>query len=285
MMHPENDHLRSEYDELLRVGYALAGDLNDLPQRAAVYYHLYEDSGGQNIFPLMAAHGALWAKGYFTKGMLAGRFLVIQYIYNPKLLIERYASLIRFANAFRDINRRVCAEAYCVYHFSKKYGHTEFAREMIPNNLLDALNNCHNSKKNSMPLKRTERKALFLEFFLWEQETIVSPLVEEAIKAFEWPSVKLLAMKPKIEFAYFGKNIGLKFKDFSSKSERVEKGLEAYELAEKVGYQAVEQAIFDYGVMPYGFLADTDFYFKKIYQAAFSPQANGSFDQEKIQAQ
>ena len=271
-MHTEYDHLRSEYEELRRMGYALAGDLNDLPQRAAVYYHLYEDSGGQNVFPLMAAHGALWAKGYFKKGIWAGRFLVFQYCYHPKLLVKKYASLIKFADAFRDINRRVCAEAYCVYHFSKKYGDTDFAREVIPKNLLDALNHSHNSNKNSSPLDSTERKALFLAFFLWEQETIVSPLVEKALKEFEWSCVKRLAMKPKIEFAYFGKNVGLQFRDFSLKSERVEKGLEAYELAERVGYQAVEQAISDYGIMPDDFLTETNFYFRRIYQAIVSQQ-------------
>jgi hypothetical protein len=77
-MELDYEYVSSEYNELRRIGYSLAGGLNDLSQRAAVYYHLYEDSEGRNIFPLMAAHGALWAKGYFQKGMRAGKVLALQ---------------------------------------------------------------------------------------------------------------------------------------------------------------------------------------------------------------
>lgn len=267
----DNDHVSAEYHELRRVGYSLAGGLNDLSQRASVYYHLYEDSEGRNIFPLMAAHGALWAKGYFQKGMLAGKVLSLQYIYSPKQLMEKYKSLIDFANAFRDINRRVCAEAYCVYHFTKKYGQTKFAEQVIPKNLLFALNLCHYSQRTGEPMNSVERRTLFEEFFLWEQESIVAPSVEKAVEHFNWPSVKWLAMKPKIEFAYFGKGIVLQFNDFSLKAERIEKGLEAYELAEQVGYEAVEHAISHYKIMPKKFFDSTSCYFLDIYKAAGFP--------------
>lgn len=262
------EYISSEYSELRKIGYSLAGGLNDLSQRAAVYYHLYEDSAGRNIFPLMAAHGALWAKGYFQKGMRAGKVLSLQYIYRPRLLISKYDSLIDFANAFRDINRRVCAEAYCAYHFTKKYGHSKYAKEFIPYNLLIALNQCHDSKIHNYPLSALERRSLFEAFFLWEQETIVSPSVEYAVKQFNWPSVKWLAMKPKIEFAYFGKGIGLQFNDFSNKEERIEKGMTAYELAERVGYKVVEQAVSHYKIMPGKFFENTGLYFKNVYAAA-----------------
>lgn len=267
-MELDYDYVSSEYNELRSIGYSLAGGLNDLSQRAAVYYHLYEDSEGRNIFPLMAAHGALWAKDYFKKGMRAGKVLSLQYVYSPKYLIKKYELLIEFANAFRDINRRVCAEAYCAYHFTKKYGHTKFAEQVIPEKLLIALNNCHYSQAIGKALNSAERRALFEAFFLWEQETIVSPSVEKAVENFTWPSVKCLAMKPKIEFAYFGKGIGLQFKDFSSKSERIEKGLEAYELAEKIGYKSVERAISRYKIMPENFFNSTSFYFLNVYNSA-----------------
>ncbi len=267
-MELDDDYVSSEYKELRRIGYSLAGGLSDLSQRAAVYYHLYEDSEGRNIFPLMAAHGALWAKGYFQKGMRAGKLLSLQYAYNPKYLTQKYKSLIDFANAFRDINRRVCAEAYCVYHFTKKYGQTKFAEQVIPKQLLITLNHCHYSQSIGKPLNNVERRSLFEAFFLWEQETIVSPGVEKAVENFTWPSVKWIAMRPKIEFAYFGKGVGLQFKDFSLKAERIEKGLEAYELAEKVGYKAVERAISHYKIMPKSFFNNTNFYFLNVYKAA-----------------
>ena len=266
-MELDYDYVRSEYNELRKIGYSLAGGLNDLSQRAAVYYHLYEDSGERNIFPLMAAHGALWAKGYFQKGMRAGKVLSLQYAYSPKHLIEKYRFLKDFADSFRDINRRVCAEAYCAYHFTKKYGQTKFAEQTIPQKLLAALNHCHYSQSVNAPLNNTERRELFEAFFLWEQETIVSPSVEKAVELFKWPSVKWLAMKPKIEFAYFGKGVGFQFNDFSLKAERIEKGFKAYELAEKVGYKAVEQAIAYYKIMPKSFLRNTSFYFLNVYES------------------
>ena len=57
----------------------LAGPLSNLKQRATTYHHLYRDSGGNHVFPLIASHGALWAKGYFQFGAKLGRFLSLQY--------------------------------------------------------------------------------------------------------------------------------------------------------------------------------------------------------------
>ncbi len=53
------------YEALRKKGFALAGGIGDLRQRACIYLHLYQDSGGRNVFPLIAAHGALWAGRFF----------------------------------------------------------------------------------------------------------------------------------------------------------------------------------------------------------------------------
>src|SRR3954468_130726 len=95
------------YEALRAQGFRLSGGLGDLRQRACVYHHMYEDSGGRNIFPLIAAHGALWAAGYFRKGMLGGRVLSAQYVFRTGLRAAKLESLSDFANKFRDINRRV----------------------------------------------------------------------------------------------------------------------------------------------------------------------------------
>ena len=62
------DELRLEYDRLIAEGVRLAGRLADVPQRAAAYHHVFFDSGRNHVFPLIAAHGALWARGYFAFG-------------------------------------------------------------------------------------------------------------------------------------------------------------------------------------------------------------------------
>lgn len=106
---------REAYETLRKKGFALAGGLRDLSQRACVYHHMYADSGNRNVFPLLAAHGALWASGYFKKGMFGGRVLSIQYLLTPWLVKPHLDALSEFADKFRDINRRVCAESYALY--------------------------------------------------------------------------------------------------------------------------------------------------------------------------
>ncbi len=59
------------YQNLRQRGIQLAGRVGDFRQRACIYHHMYADSAGRNVFPLIAAHGALWAAGYFKKGLLA----------------------------------------------------------------------------------------------------------------------------------------------------------------------------------------------------------------------
>ena len=58
---------------LLRAwAVTLAGRTGDLAQRASAYHHLYRHSGGNHAFPLLAAHGALWASGYFQRNLKRG---------------------------------------------------------------------------------------------------------------------------------------------------------------------------------------------------------------------
>ena len=99
---------------------SLAGGLGDLAQRASVYHHLFEHSGGNHCFPLLAAHGALWASGYFRSGMRVGSIVSWGHAAagNERHRQELMRRLTKFANDFRDINRRVCVETYFVYHLS-----------------------------------------------------------------------------------------------------------------------------------------------------------------------
>lgn len=57
-----------EVERIRARATALAGTTGDLVQRASVYHHLYADSGRNHSFPLLAAHRALWASGYFRVG-------------------------------------------------------------------------------------------------------------------------------------------------------------------------------------------------------------------------
>lgn len=60
-----NNDLTASYQRLRDEAEQLAGRNRDLDQRATVYHHLYHHSRGNHVFPLIAAHGALWASGNF----------------------------------------------------------------------------------------------------------------------------------------------------------------------------------------------------------------------------
>lgn len=272
-MDSDSDSLATGYARIHEEATLLAGGLGDLSQRASVYHHLYEDSGGRNVFPLIAAHGALWGAGYFALGMRVGALLCAQYLLQPAMRREKMRQLHAFADAFREINRRVCIEAYCAYHFSKQYGQVEGIDEYVPPRLLGALNACHQAQAEQQPLPIEQRRALFEAFFLWEQEVIVGPAVEQALAALDWPLIRHVALRPRIEFAYFSSSREMKFADFASTAERIEKGLRAYELAEQAGLAQVERALRHYNILPGAFFTGSAAYFQAMRQRLQAPQS------------
>lgn len=252
------------YEILRQKGFALAGGLRDLSQRACVYHHMYEDSGNRNVFPLIAAHGALWASGYFKKGMFGGKILSTQYLLTPWLIKPHLDSLLEFADKFRDINRRVCAESYALYYYTRNHEESDFIRSIIGNGFAKALYECHRAKDLGNPFSQKSREELFYQFFRWEQENMVAPSVTEAYATFHWRVVKYLALRPRVEFSYFGKGYDLPFEDFSSKEERMEKGVMAYRRAEYVGLAHVEEALRYYGIMPAAFFHNPRAHYQAI---------------------
>lgn len=265
-MDTERDNLATGYARIRQEATLLAGGLGDLAQRASVYHHLYEDSGGRNVFPLIAAHGALWGSGYFALGLRVGALLSFQYLRQPAVRREKLRQLHAFADAFRQINRQVCIEAYSAYHFSKLHGRAPGAERYMQPRLLAALNRCHRAQTLGEPLPQPARRELFEAFFLWEQAFIVGPAVEQALANLDWPLIRHVALRPRIEFAYFRSSREMKFSDFASTAERIEKGLRAYELAEQAGLLEVEAALKCYGILPGAFFAGSAGYFEGLRQ-------------------
>jgi hypothetical protein len=238
------------YAALREKGYAIAGELGDLNRRADVYHRMYLDSGKRSVFPLIAAHGALWATGYFKLGRLGGMLLSLPYLLTPALRRARLASTAAFADKFMDINRRVCAESYAIYHYTKRYGGSSFIRTVIGDDFADILCECHASNRAGTPYPQAVREKLFYAFFAWEQAHIVGPAVTEAFDNFDWPLVKYLAMRTKLDFTYFGNHVSVRFKDFSSREERISRGLLVYRHAEEVGLDHVEHTLNLYKFIP-----------------------------------
>jgi len=235
---------------LRKEAIRLAGELTDLEQRATVYRHVFRDSGGNHAFPLIAAHGALWARGYFAFGLRLGKWLSLQYCLTPEYRRLQLQRLDDFANAFREVNRQVCIDTYTNYHLTKRFAdHPDIGR-FVASELLESHACIHAARRNGRRLSSTEMKEVFTAHFLYEQQFVVGPRLEEAVTAFDWPVAKWIALRPVIRFAYFPASVYLRFRNFARREDRIEKGMQAFDMGAAWGWDHVEQALRHYAVLP-----------------------------------
>src|SRR5262249_51512530 len=157
----------------------------DIPRRVVILSNLYLDSGGNHVFPQIAAHGALWAFGYFEVGGSLGRLIARRYFYTATERAYRLSLLQEFAAAVRRVHRLVCIDAYTNYHFTRQYGQEPAAGDIVPLPLLEALNRVHDARQHGRTLTAAEKRQVFEQSFLCEQEVTVAPGVQAAIAGFE----------------------------------------------------------------------------------------------------
>jgi hypothetical protein len=242
--------LRAGYDDLKGEATILAGDLLDIPRRALLLYNLYLDSGRNHAFSLIAAHGALWAQGYFEAGGSLGRLIARRYFYNPAERAYRLGLLREFAEDFRKVNRQVCIDTYANYHFARRFGREPGADELVAPSLLEALNRVHHARDRGDSFTPEERRRVFEQSFRCEQEVTVAPGVEAAVRAFECKVMRFLCLRPLVRFAFFPAFRYLWFRNFADQGERIDRGMRAYDFAATMGWPHVERSLRDYGVMP-----------------------------------
>jgi hypothetical protein len=241
----------------------LAGGLTDLAQRATVYHHLFRASDGNHVFPLIAAHGALWAGGYFRFGLRLGQWLSWSSVL-PRIRRQRLDQLDAFADVFRDINRRVCIDTYVNFHLTARFdGHPDLV-DHVPPVLLEALRMVHRARAAAVPLTDDEKLSVFRAHFLHEQEHVVGPMLTDAVARFNWPLVRAIALRPVVQFAYFPGGQRLWFRNFARKVERVEQGQKAFSLGAQVGWSRVEAALDDYHVLPAACFTDPVEHFRQF---------------------
>lgn len=248
----------ADHARLSQHGVLLAGGVEDLAQRALVYLHLYRTSKGNHTFPLLAAHGALWASGHFKRGMWVSEICARAQLLQKEQRLKRLAEVSAFAIAMKDVNRRVCAETYTAFHMTRLHGEKSALVDFVPERLIGALNTCHAASRKGASLSATTKQKLFEAFFLWEQDMIVGPAVDAAVQAFTWPLVRSLVLRPPIGFSYFGPLTWLWFKSFNSRSERVQRGREAFSIAEQRGWDHVERSLARYPRMPKPYIEDAE---------------------------
>jgi hypothetical protein len=234
------------YEYFRSEGHALAGGPGDYGLRAGLYHRMYQDSGKRNVFLLIAAHGTLWAAGYFKKGVLGAWLLSLPYLFTPKARAAKLRAAAQFADKFRDINRLVCAESYAIYYYTKHYGGTGFIRGVVGNALCDLLCECHAANDFGI----AQREKLFRAFCDWEQETVVAPLVTQAFQEIDWPVIRSLALRTNVAVSYLGKSFKVQFTNFTSQDERLVQGLRLCRRAEEVGLEYTEQCLRHYAIKP-----------------------------------
>ena len=256
--------LHNIYEQLKEEGEVLAGNLMDIRHRVAILTHIYIDSGMNHAFSQIAAHGALWGLGYFESGGSLGRLVAYRYFYSAREKAFRLGILREFAEAFRRVNRQVCIDTYANYQFTKLHGETVGAHEILPPELLDALNRVHHARRNRVKLTATEKKDVFEQSFRCEQEYTVAPGVKKAVSEFECKIMKWLCLHPLVRFSYFPKFQFFMFRDFSNTEERIDKGLRAYDLAQHTGWDKVLDSIQYYGQMPNEFFRDPVLHFDRL---------------------
>lgn len=268
-----SEALHVESDRLLAEGTRLAGGLRDVSQRAAVYHHLYEASARNHVVPLLAAHGALWSRGWFWFGQRLGAVLSWQFGLRRARRHDALAQLDAFADAFRDVNRRVCADTYASFHFARRFGAHPDAHTVVDPEVLDAINRLHAAVRSGRTLTDREKRDVFATHFLDEQARVVGPALCDACAAFDWPLIKAIALRPVIRFAYFTPLERLWFRNFSDQDERIAKGLVAFDHAAHVGWSRVEAALDDYHVLPAEFFAAPVEYFRQLRGAVLAQSA------------
>ena len=242
------DELQAEYERLREDGTRLAGGLTDLAQRATVYHSVYRESGGSHVFPLIAAHGALWAGGWFRFGFRLAGGLAWQHAGSAAKRRHKMEALGEFADAFREINRRVCVDTYANFHFASQFGTEPEASTILPAPLLQAVNRVHTARICDCPLTDAQKRDIFQAHFLYEQEHIVGPIIERAAEQFDWPLLKVIAMRPVVSFAYLPRPMW--FRNFASRDERIANGLKAFDAAAQAGWPRVETSLRKYGMLP-----------------------------------
>ena len=242
--------LRADYERIREDAVRLAGGPGDIPQRVAILHSIFVDSGGNHAFPEVALHGALWAHAFYERRGAVSRMINYRYFYDREERARRAYMLFEFSQGFKQANRSVFVDTYTNYHFSKQFGEDEGASEVLPPELLEALDRVHHARRAGRKLSAADRAEVFETALRFEQERTVGPKVREEVAKFDCPVLTNLVLRPLVRFAYFPRTTMMLFHDFGDTDERVEKAIRSYELAERVGWPAVGEAIRYQGVLP-----------------------------------
>ena len=260
--------LTRAYNEIRADALRLAGGPGDMPPRVALLHAIFVDSHGNHVFPEVALHGALWAYGFYERRGTVSRMIAYRYFYDADERARRAYMLFEFSQGFKEANRSVFVDTYTNYLFSKRYGSEPGADEILPAQLLEALNRVHHSSRTGRRLSRAERGRVYESALMFEQERTVAPKIREEVAKFDCPVLTAIVLRPLVRFTYFPRATYLLFGNFGDTNERIEKAIRSYELAERAGWERVADTIRLHGVLPPRFFAGPSAYVGELAHAA-----------------
>ena len=260
----ERSDLRERYAVLRAEATALAGEPADIRQRAAFLHQIYEDSGGNHAFAEIAAHGALWAYGFFETTGTLGRVISYRYALNRAEMGRRHAMLQGFADGFKQANRSVFIDTWSQFRLTADLDDPTDAADLVTADLADALGAIHEARRSGRVLDADVRKELFQRVLRREQTVTVGPKVDEEFAKFDCPILRACVMRPPVRFSYFPKWTWFWFRNFQDTEERVRRAHRCFDLAEQVGWPTVFDSMRRYQVLPAEFFADPPGYARSL---------------------
>lgn len=244
------------YEALRAQAMRLAGAPGDIARRVMAHHRIYHDSNANHTFPLVALHGALWAAGFFETTGRLGDALRARYFYNARERAFRMNLLGGFAEGFKSVNRQVFIDTFTNYYFTKHYGGRPDAAGYVHPDLFAALNDLHAATRQGAVLSASQKRHVFLQALLFEQEVTVAPGVQAEVSKFDCPVLTFLCLRPIVRFAYFPRHTYFWFRNFADKSERIAKALASYDIAARAGWSVVEDSMRSSAVLPGGYWSD-----------------------------
>ncbi len=254
----------SVYEIISNDAIRLGGRFSDMPQRAAVYHHMYLMSGGNFAFPLIAAHETLWARWYLFAAKIAANSLAA---FDFSCRMSRRNKMIayhKYVNIFKKNNRDLLVETYKVFHFTRLYADHDFVCASMPKPLKNLLLRCHQLSHSNQKMSATEQRQLFEEYIRWHHSHVSGTEFSNAYNAFDWPLVKWLCVRPWVRFSYFGFGRSLTYNNYTNTEERLQNNMKAYDWAAKKSWIRVEKDLTNNPFFPHKFTFDTNTYFSDL---------------------
>lgn len=248
--------LDNAYDALYQKAVRLAGEPDDIAQRAVLLHQIYHDSCGNHPFPLIVLHGALWADSFLRHVPRLVALLATRYCYDRERQHHYATVLTQFATGLKTINRQVFIDTYTNYFFTQQFGHGAVASGLQPASLMSALVAMHEATRTAAPFDAAQRRELYLCCLHQEQEATVAPGVEREVARFTCPILRRLCLRPPVRFAYFAPGVVFFFRNFVRKEERIARAIAAYDEAVQRGWPRVVASLARYRILPPSFFDD-----------------------------